>query len=118
MPQYIIQDPYTDALLGPFSAEETITRLAEISGTTVFTIEPHTTKREVNRLVDEARRMQNIAPRPTGANGMTESDTICHALSGRIGIVRHFVQDGDALVDWQDGSTSTVKWNHLSKVHE
>jgi NOL1/NOP2/fmu family ribosome biogenesis protein len=51
----------------------------------------------------------------SGAFDMKEGDRVRY-IDGRIGVADEFLQDGDALVTWEDGSSGTVKWNNLRKV--
>lgn len=51
----------------------------------------------------------------SGALGMKEGDRVRDRLSGRTGVAKEFLQDGDACVDWDDGASGMVKWNHLEK---
>ena len=51
-----------------------------------------------------------------GALGMSPGDQVVHDLTGRRGILRECLQDGDAYVDFYDKSDGNVKWNHLTKV--
>lgn len=49
----------------------------------------------------------------SGAFDMKVGDRVHYILSGREGILEEAIQDGDALVTWDDDSQTMVKWNHL-----
>lgn len=50
----------------------------------------------------------------SGAAGLNAGDRFVHDHSARRGWADEFLQDGDALVTYDDGEHATVKWSHLS----
>lgn len=53
--------------------------------------------------------------RKSGAMGMKEGDRVVYEIDGRHGKAGEFLQDGDCQVDFDDGTSRMVKWNHLHK---
>lgn len=52
-----------------------------------------------------------------GANGMRAGDRVRSTLDGRVGTAVEFLQDGDAVVQWDDtGTLGGYKWNHLERI--
>ncbi len=51
--------------------------------------------------------------RRSGANGMKNGDRIIDYTDGRHGVVDEFLPDGNALISYDDGEYSTVKWRRL-----
>lgn len=50
----------------------------------------------------------------SGAHDLRAGDRFVYTLDGRHGRVDEFLQDGEALVTFDDESYSTVKWRHMS----
>lgn len=47
-------------------------------------------------------------------NEVHSGDRIIYLIGGRTGVLDECLQDGDALVTWDDGSHGTVKWCQLA----
>jgi hypothetical protein len=43
-------------------------------------------------------------------------DKVYYDIDGRTGVLDECLQDGDALITWDDGTFGKVKWNHLSPI--
>lgn len=73
--------------------------------------------------VSKVRNQENPAQhwtgiRPSGAYGMHAGDRVYRTGNHWIrGVVTEFLQDGDACVQWDDGSSSMVKWAEINLLY-
>lgn len=63
--------------------------------------------------MDAGRSCDTSLPHISGALGMQSGDWVRYTVDGRTGIAMEFLQDGDAYVMWNDGTTGCVKWHNL-----
>lgn len=49
----------------------------------------------------------------SGALDMRAGDRFICPISGRCGVVDEFLQDGDALVTFDDGNFDAIKWSQI-----
>lgn len=47
---------------------------------------------------------------------MRVGDRVVYQIDGRHGVAEEFLQDGDACVRFDDGTSGTVKWRLLEKA--
>ena len=59
--------------------------------------------------------MHPLASHVAAQSGAFELKAGDHIITpdGRRGVADEFLQDGDALVSWDDGTFGVVRWNHI-----
>lgn len=50
----------------------------------------------------------------SGAWNLKSGDRFIYDIDGRRGVAKEFLQDGEAFVTFDDGTSDTIKWNHMS----